>query len=248
MQVQSVPWFQIFLIAFGLVFRAYAGRKRDYISKINSSISSLRDEARHEMLLTLGQLFHDVESQKGEQSEVTPDGGEEETPSGDDPSEPTTSVFEKWANNPTVEDEVRLAILRVTRTIQEKAEAGDPKEESLKQLQEIRRKMQPGADLETVQRYRQLTERAEKYLQQSLNAMVLFGVVVSITLILPASGPGLSLLEYVTSFLVTYGPVIGSFTLLVTMCLVFVSHHYRSKAKTVFERNGINADGIDGFL
>jgi len=230
-QTQTVIWPQLLLAVLGVVLRAYTGQKRNYISKINSSIGSLRDEARHEMLLVLGQLFHNANTQ-------------EEKPGGVSPG----SVFGRWTNNPTVEDEVKLAIMRVARTVQEKAEPGDPEEQSLKQLQKIRREMRPGADLEEVQRYKRSTERAEKYLQLSLNSAILFSVVMLAALILSDSVGSVPVPDSITSVLTTYGPIAGIIPLLVAVVMIFVSQYYRSEAKAVFDRNGISADEIDGFL
>lgn len=248
MQTQTVAWFQLLLVVLGVVLRVYTGQKRNYINRINSSIGSLRDEARHEMLLVLGQFFHDVESQEEMRSGMTPDGGRNGASSDDDPIEISNNVFEKWVNNPTVEDEVKLAIMRVARTVQEKAEAGDPKEQSLKQLQEIRRDMQPGADLEEVQCYKRFTEFAEKYLQLSLNSAILFSVGMLAALILSDLVSAVPVPNPITSRLITYGLILGVIPLIVAVVMTFVSQYYRSKAKAVFDRNGIDADEIGGFL
>jgi hypothetical protein len=242
-QDQSIPWFQLFLVILGITLRTYAGRKRGYVDDISDGINSLKDKARNEMILVLGKLLRDIESQETEPSGSATDGGESAVAGDDDLTGNIAELIEMWDENETVKTKLWKAMIRVTRTLQrERAEEGKPEEMLIAELQDIRRDLQPGSDLEQAKKYKQRVERIEQILQWNLTVAVLLSGFVLLSLVLPGSVevpvPGA-----VSSVLATYGPVVVVIILLFALVLALISRYYRSRVSELFSRNDIG-----GFL
>lgn len=205
----------------GLLLRGYVAQRDDHAGEIASAISSLEDEARNDMVVPLAELLVDVDDHDFE------DGGDSDF----------SSSLGKWEDNDTIGDKKQYAMRYIFRVIQQdRADPGVPEEETLEELQEIRRDMHAGADLESARTYHDRVRKCEWLLKRSLEVVMILAVVgVAPRLAVWeqfVGVPSSQAIATANSFLIV--------TLVVAVALGTLSAVFHCRSKSLFEQNGID--------